>query len=96
MTASTLSLRQSIHEILENADGRLGGLFYRCLLEEYPELRGYFDRLDMSIQSTMLVNALHVVAAHAEHRRPATGEYLRILGHRHMLKQIPSERLSQV
>ncbi len=89
MTTCDLSLQQSMHEILSRSKDRLGDLFYQCLFEKHPELLGYFEQVDVPVQATMLVNALHVIAAHAAHRHAATGEYLKVLGHRHCLRQIP-------
>jgi hemoglobin-like flavoprotein len=89
--AERLNLQQSLHEILGREQGRFGDLFYRLLFERHPELRHYFERLEMHVQATMLVNALHVVVAHAGHRHAATGDYLKVLGHRHSLQHIPRQ-----
>lgn len=89
MTAHVVSLEQSLHEILGRSKDRLGDMFYRDFLEHYPELKPYFDKLDLHVQATMLMNALHVVVAHAGARHAAATEYLKILGHRHHQRQIP-------
>jgi hemoglobin-like flavoprotein len=89
MTAQVTSLEQSVHEILSRSKDRLGDLFYRDFLEHYPELQPYFSKLDLHVQATMLMNALHLVVAHAGNRHAATTEYLKILGYRHHQQQIP-------
>lgn len=85
------SRAESLHEILRRPKERLGDLFYQVFFEQCPEVQAYFKRVDLRVQATMLVNALHVIASHATHRYPATADYLRVLGHRHYLLRIPAD-----
>ena len=89
------SRQESLHEILSRPNQRFGDLFYQVLLEQYPEVQAYFKRVDLRVQATMLVNALHVIVSHATHRHPATMEYLRVLGHRHYRLGIPPDLYSK-
>lgn len=92
MTMKTLmSLDESVHEILASPKQRLGDMFYQHLLERHPELRPFFEKLDLRVQATMLMNALWLVAAHARHRHAATSEYLKILGYRHHQHRVPTD-----
>ena len=89
MTGPALTMEQSLHEVLSRPKDRLGDLFYRDFLKHYPDLQHYFDKLDLQVQATMLMNALRVVVAHAGERHAAATEYLKILGHRHHQMEIP-------
>jgi len=86
-----MTLHESIHQILDSSKDRLGEIFYEVFIERCPEVQAHFEGVNLRVQSTMLMNALQIIASHSTHLRPATSEYLKILGHRHFQRQIPAE-----
>jgi len=83
-------LQDSLHQILQHGKGDLGRAFYVRFFEVCPEAQPFFRDVDLAVQANMLVNALHVVVSHANHRFPATESYLKILGNRHHQRGIPA------
>ena len=84
------NLQESLHQILQHGKGELGKTFYVRLFEVCPEAQTFFQEVDLGVQANILVNALHVVVSHANHRFPATESYLKILGNRHHQRGIPA------
>jgi hemoglobin-like flavoprotein len=86
-----MHLQASLHRILQHGKGELGRTFYARFFEQCPEARPFFKDVDLEVQATVLLNALHVVVSHGCHRFPATESYLKILGQRHHRRKIPAE-----
>lgn len=83
-------LQESLHRILQHGKNELGKAFYARFFTICPEAQGFFEDVDLEVQANVLVNALHVVVSHGCHRYPATESYLKILGHRHHQRKIPT------
>lgn len=79
---------------LENAGwpSRLGTvLFYIKYLDRYPDVRQYFEGVELQHQAVLLKMALTIIQQRYEHRYPAAEQYLLVLGHRHRLQQVPKD-----
>ncbi len=85
-----MEIRESIQKVSE-ADNEFGRMFCNHLLAHYPEVQKYFARVDLNRQSTLLLNALKVVAQRSIHPTRAMELYLEHLGTRHHDLQIPRE-----
>lgn len=66
--------------------------FYEKFLREFPEVRRHFEGVDLRQQALMLTMSLVAVEAYYNGRYPATEHYLRVLGHRHHLADVPVEQ----
>ena len=77
-----MDIHESMHRILHQAE-TLADLFYLVFLKEYPEVQKLFGRVNMKQQNVLLTIALMAIERHYEHRYPATGAYLKLLGQRH-------------
>ncbi|MFN4260277.1 MAG: globin domain-containing protein [Gemmataceae bacterium] len=77
-----MNIKQSIHRILEQ-ENTLADLFYLVFLDKYPEVRRFFERVDMRRQAQVLTMVLLVLETHSTHGYPATTRYLRQLGTDH-------------
>jgi hemoglobin-like flavoprotein len=64
-------------------------LFYDRFLAEHADVRDYFAEVDLEQQAVVLTMALVMVENYFSHAYPATRHYLKVLGHRHHLQQIP-------
>jgi hemoglobin-like flavoprotein len=85
-----VELSNSVHQILSE-DYVVVDLFYEIYLAKYPDIRRYFDGVDLGQQAVLLTNALTLIEKHHTHRYPATGLYLRVLGSRHARMGVAAE-----
>ena len=78
-----MMIEDSLREILERSGERFADAFYRKLFEDFPDLRDFFEGVDLRQQAAMLTMALQVAVQH--HCRPtrSTKDYLQVLGQRH-------------
>ncbi len=84
-----MDISESVQRIVSN-DGLVTDLFYIKYLDRYPELRKYFEGVEMQHQSVLLKMALSVIQQYYEHRFPGAEQYLRVLGSKHQLRGIPA------
>lgn len=85
-----MTIFQSVEELLRHKQ-IVVELFYDRFLNRYPEVRPYFQEVNLEHQATLLTMALIAVEAHYTHSYPATTHYLHVLGHRHHERGIPPE-----
>lgn len=64
--------------------------FYNTLLENYPEVRAFFDGVDLKRQQTSLIATLLALLNEAEHGEEVRALFQR-LGQRHSARQIGAE-----
>jgi hemoglobin-like flavoprotein len=85
-----MTIHDSVHRILDQ-QAPFADLFYLFFLERYPEVRGYFEKVNMKRQAVLLTMALMVMERHYSGSYPATRMYLKYLGTRHHDWGIPKE-----
>lgn len=85
------TLQESLHQILSHDQHRLGERFYARFLSAHPEASNFFHGTNLEMQAHLLLNSLQMIVALAEHNYPAAKSYLKVVGHRHYQRQIPSE-----
>jgi len=85
-----MKIEESVQEILSQKQAVVG-LFYDEFLRRYPEVREFFSEVDLKHQAVMLTMALVLLENHYSHSYPATDHYLKVLGHRHYLWNVPPE-----
>jgi hemoglobin-like flavoprotein len=78
-----MNIRNSLELILGSSHPRFSDRFYRNFFRQYPEVKAYFEGVDLRRQGILLVMAVQIIIDH--HLRPhlAMENYLRILGNRH-------------
>lgn len=78
-----MNIRNSLELILGSSHPRFSDCFYENIFRQYPEVKAYFQGVDLRRQGILLVMAVQIVIDH--HLRPhlAMENYLRILGNRH-------------
>jgi|GEM_PF-752335 len=89
---SFVDITDSIQAILNSHERVVEG-FYKRLLETHPDLRHHFQNRDLTVQASMVTMGLVSVEAWYSNRFPATGHYLKVLGHRHFHDGVRREDL---
>ncbi len=85
-----MDIHDSLQFILQAKD-QLAGLFYERFLEEYPEVRPFFQNVDFARQRVLLTTTLMVIERNFSEPTPAIEQYLQYLGTRHHGMKIPRE-----
>jgi hemoglobin-like flavoprotein len=85
-----MNIQESLQRILQEKD-QLAEMFYDYFLEEYPELRPLFAKVDFKRQRVLLTTALMVVERGYTHPAPAVEQYLQYLGTKHHEFRVPKE-----
>jgi hemoglobin-like flavoprotein len=85
-----VDIQHSLARILERKEP-LAELFYMCFLNEYPEVRQFFARVNMKRQAVLLTMALQLSVQFYAKAFPAIASYLEILGEKHQDWGIPCE-----
>ncbi len=85
-----MNLSESIESVL-SGDVSFGHDFYDVFLGRYPQVRRYFDGVDLDRQSVLLMMSLLVIEQQAQNQYEATAAYLADLGAKHREWQIPKE-----
>ena len=85
-----MDIQQSLARILKRKEP-LADLFYLLFLDEYPEVRQFFLRVNMKRQAILLTMALQASVEYYAHSFPAIAAYLKILGEKHQEWGIPRE-----
>ena len=86
-----MDIHESLRQVLEESKEPLAGRFYLVFFERHPEMLCYFDGVDLRFQGVMLTMALQLAVQHFEAPKPAIEEYLRLLGHKHCVRGVPSD-----
>ena len=69
----------------------IGDLFYEALLLRHPEIRPYFEGIDLRRQAVLLTMQLTVIDGYHLYRSPAAGRYLQYLGTKHRDRGVPQD-----
>jgi hemoglobin-like flavoprotein len=77
-----MDIQAIVAKILQRGEV-LADLFYTNLLNRHPEVRPYFEGVNLQRQAVLLTVALKSVEQHHVHHYPAVRRFLKILGHRH-------------
>lgn len=85
-----MDIGDSIRSILQRQNV-VTDLFYTIFLDRYPDVRTYFEGVDLRQQSVLLNMALVMTEQYYQHRYPATEQYLKLLGYRHAQRAIPQD-----
>ena len=79
---SFMDIQESLSQILESKD-EFGKLFYDQFLTQHPELRRYFESVDLQRQSVQLTTAMMIIERYCATPTPAVELYLQYLGTKH-------------
>jgi hemoglobin-like flavoprotein len=69
----------------------IGDLFYEALFARHPEIRPFFEGIDLRRQAVLLTMELSVIESYHRLRSPAVQLYLQYLGTKHQNRGIPPE-----
>src|SRR4051812_4566979 len=83
-----MTIQDSLHRLLQQKE-TLSELFYSLLFERFPQVKPYFEAVDMKRQGTLLTMALLIIERNHVCSYPAAESYLRYLGTRHLTRGIP-------
>jgi hemoglobin-like flavoprotein len=81
-----MDIHESVHKVLADQQA-VADLFYTRFLDNHPEIRRFFDGVDMKRQAVLLGMTLLLIEHHYVHRYPMSESYLQILGHRHQTRR---------
>ena len=82
LEASVMDIQESLGQILASKD-EFGKLFYDEFLGKHPELRRYFESVDLKRQSVQLTTAMMIIERYCAAPTPAVELYLQYLGTKH-------------
>jgi hemoglobin-like flavoprotein len=85
-----MAIEESVQRLLAEKE-TVVRLFYERFLAEDPRVRQYFVDTDLEQQAIVVTTALVMVESYFSHAYPAARLYLKVLGHRHHLRQIPAD-----
>jgi hemoglobin-like flavoprotein len=85
-----MDIHDSVHQILQQKES-FADVFYLVFLEDSPEVRRHFTRVNFKHQNVLLTMALMVMERHYTHSYPATETYLNYLGTKHDERGIPPQ-----
>lgn len=89
-----MEINQSLEQVLSSQES-LGDLFYDKFLTQYPEVKKYFEGINLDRQAVLLTMALVVITQYYLNPYPATAKYLRYLGSKHHDGGIPTALYSK-
>jgi hemoglobin-like flavoprotein len=84
----SMNIEHSIETIL-GRDEIITDLFYDIFLDRHPDVRQFFLGVNLDHQAVVLRMSLLLIEQHYRVPTPASRQYLRVLGHRHKVRQIP-------
>lgn len=84
-----MDIRASLGLILSTNHPRFSDCFYQTFFGQYPDVKKRFDGVDLKRQGVLLMIAVQVMVEHHLHRHLVMKNYLKLLGHRHRLHEIP-------
>jgi hemoglobin-like flavoprotein len=85
-----MDLHASLQHVLAGQQ-ILGDWFYEALLTRHPEIRPYFDGMDLRRQAVVLTMQLTIIECYHRLRSPAARLYLQYLGAQHHKRGIRHE-----
>lgn len=83
-----MDIGASLKKVLDSRD-LFGTIFYEEFFSRYPEVKKYFDGVDMNRQALVLTMALTVIEHHHNGSYGAVEHYLQHLGTAHHRRGIP-------
>lgn len=83
-----MDIHESLHALLRREE-IFADLFYDVFLDQHPEVREFFEDVDLQRQAILLTMALVVVVNHYANDYPATEMYLKYLGTQHQRRGVP-------
>jgi hemoglobin-like flavoprotein len=86
-----MDIQESLQQILADSQAPLAGRFYERFFEQHAEMRQFFEGVNLRFQGVMLTMALQLVVQHDREPKPAISEYLKLLGHKHAARSIPTD-----
>lgn len=89
-----MDIEQSVQQLLKQKQVVIER-FYDIFLNRHPEVRPYFENVNLNHQATLLTMALIMVESHYSQSYPATTHYLHVLGHRHHQNGIKPEHFAK-
>src|SRR4051812_34331482 len=85
-----MDMHESLQRILASKQV-IGALFYETLLDHHPQIRPYFEGIDLCDQAAVLTMELTVIEVYHRLRSPPARHYLQYLGTKHLKRGIPSD-----
>jgi len=85
-----MNINESIQAILSR-EKVVADFFYLTFLDRYPAVQQFFVDVDMQQQNVLLTMGLFIVEQYYRFQYPAIKHYLRLLGHKHYLREVPAE-----
>jgi hemoglobin-like flavoprotein len=85
-----MTIQDSLHRLLQEKES-VAELFYSVFFERSPEVKPFFEGVDMKRQCTLLTMTLLIIERNYVCAYPAAESYLRYLGTRHHTRGIPLE-----
>jgi hemoglobin-like flavoprotein len=77
-----MDIEESLGVILQRQEP-LADMFYLIFLDQYPDVRQFFARVNLKRQSVLLTTALQLIVQYSVHSFPVIEAYLKILGQKH-------------
>jgi hemoglobin-like flavoprotein len=77
-----MDIQESLRQILERKQPVIDS-FYRIFLDQYPEVRPFFARVDMKRQAVLLTMAIQLIVQYYKYSFPVMQAYLKVLGQKH-------------
>jgi len=79
---SAMDILESLQRILERKQP-VNDSFYRIFLDQYPEVRQFFARVNMKHQAVLLTMAIQLIVQYYKYSFPVMEAYLKVLGEKH-------------
>jgi hemoglobin-like flavoprotein len=77
-----MDIEESLRVILERKEP-VAVLFYTVFLDQYPDVRQFFARVNLKRQAVLLTTALQLIVQYHLHSFPVIEAYLKVLGQKH-------------
>src|SRR5262249_39747199 len=87
--SNAMTINESLDGVLKEKESLANLFYFTIFFDEYPEVRPYFDKVNMRHQVVLLTMALMVMVNHYVNKYSATEMYLRYLGTKHKDRGIP-------
>jgi hemoglobin-like flavoprotein len=85
-----MDIQESLRRILERKQPVIDS-FYEIFLDQYPEVRQFFARVNMKRQAVLLTMAVQLIVQYYKYSFPVMEAYLKVLGEKHRGWRIGSE-----
>lgn len=85
-----MNLTESVAKILSH-EAELSLDFYERFFDRIPQAETFFNGTNMRHQAAVLRMSLQIIEQYFTHRFEAIGDYLRVIGFKHLEREIPQE-----